>query len=98
MTSDKQFNFTVQSISALTSPDKGIVVFKDIKEKGLSLYITANGIIIFFVRKRVKGRDERILIGQFPDIKIEQARKRAAALKGLVASNIDPKVEERKES
>jgi integrase len=97
MTSDKQFNFTVQSILALTSPDKGIVVYKDTKEKGLSLYITANGIKTFFVRKRVKGRDERILIGQFPDIKIEQARKRAAALKGLVASNIDPKAEERKE-
>lgn len=97
MTKTNELNFTVKVIEELHIPNKGIATYKDLKEKGLSIYVTANGVKTFFVRKRVKGRDERIIIGKFPDITIEQARKRALALKGLIASNIDPLAEERKE-
>ncbi len=46
----------------------------------------------FFVRKRVAGRDERIKIGRFPEVTIEQARKRARVLKGEIAAGQDPTV------
>lgn len=97
MTKSNELNFTVKVIEELHVPNKGIATYKDLKEKGLSIYVTANGVKTFFVRKRVKGRDERIIIGKFPDVTIEQARKRALSLKGLIASNIDPLAEERKE-
>ena len=49
----KIINFTKAEINKLTTPAKGISYFKDSKEKGLSLYITSNRIITFFIRKRV---------------------------------------------
>lgn len=89
-------NFTKQELEKLAPPARGRVYYRDTKEKGLSLYITANGVITFYVRKRVRGRDERIVLGRFPDVSIETARKQALKTKSEVAQGIDP-VRERKQ-
>lgn len=86
----KTINFTKAEINKLPTPNKGLFYYKDTKEKGLSLYITANRIITFFIRKRIKGKDERILIGNFPEITVENARKEARIIKGQVAQGINP--------
>lgn len=96
MTPERHFNFTKQSLQNLLPPDKGATTFLDTKEKGLSVKITSRGTVTFFVRKRVNGRDERLIIGSFPEITIEQARKHAASLKGVLASGKDPIAEKRK--
>lgn len=70
----KQINFTKAEINKIPTPEKGLLYYKDTKEKGLSLYVTSNRIITFFIRKRIEGKDERILIGNFPEISIENAR------------------------
>ena len=62
----------------------------DAKEKGLATYITAAGSITFYVRKRINGRDERVVIGRFPEISIENARKKALEIKAKVALGRDP--------
>lgn len=61
-------NFTKATLETLESPAKGFKTYKDIKENGLSLYITAKGVKTFFVRKWVNGKDERIILGKFPDL------------------------------
>ena len=38
------------------------------------MYVTSRGVKTFFVRKRIGGRDRRIIIGNYPDMDIEQAR------------------------
>lgn len=38
------------------------------------MYITSRGVKTFFVRKCVRGKDKRILIGKYPDVDIEDAR------------------------
>ena len=38
------------------------------------MYITSRGAKTFFVRKRVRGRDKRIIIGAYPEMDIETAR------------------------
>ena len=86
----KAFNFTKAAIAALAPPAQGMASYRDTKEDGLSVYITAKGVVTFFVRKRVAGRDERIKIGRFPEVTIEQARKRARVLKGEIAAGQDP--------
>ncbi len=86
----KAFNFTKAAIPALKPPAKGMVSYRDTKEDGLSAYVTAKGIVTFFVRKRIAGRDERMTIGRFPEVTIEQARKRARVLKGEIAAGQDP--------
>ena len=83
-------NFTKASLEGLNAPYKGFKVYKDTKENGLCLYITSGNAKTFFVRKRINGKDERIILGKFPDLSIENARKKAAQTKGEIAQGIDP--------
>lgn len=89
-------NFTKTNIQSIPIPVKGKTIYKDTKEKGLSLYITANGTISFFIRKRIYGRDERVIIGNFPEMSIENARKQSLNIKSQVAEGIDPNEDKRK--
>jgi len=91
-----KINFTKTVIEKLPIPKSGLSYYKDDKEKGLSLYITSNGIITFFVRKRINGRDARVMIGKFPEISIENARKQALKIKSEVAQGINPNQEKDK--
>ena len=87
---NREFNFTKAAIQNLPIPEKGMVSYRDTKEKGLSIYVTSKGVMSFFVRKRIIGRDERVVLGQFPTMSIEQARKRAQIVKGQVAQGGNP--------
>lgn len=97
MTKSNHINFTVAALDSLPIPEQKIVTYKDIRQPGLSLYVTPNGAKTFFVRKRVKGRDERLLIGSYPAVKIEQARAKAAVYCGIIAQRKDPQEELKKE-
>jgi len=58
------------------------------------MYITNRGIKSFFVRKRVNGRDRRIIIGKYPDIEIADAR--AHVVDVLKAASSKPKLRHKK--
>jgi len=88
-----EFNFTATEIKKLNVPDKGREYYKDTKEKGLSLYITSTGVVTFFVRKRVHGKDERLILGNFPEISVENARKIALQIKAKVSEGSNPNEE-----
>ncbi|MBS0236032.1 MAG: DUF4102 domain-containing protein [Proteobacteria bacterium] len=93
---DKEFNFTKRALMALKAPSKGKAYYKDTTERGLSLYITATEVITFFIRKRVHGKDERIILGNFPTMSVEQARKEALKAKAQVAEGKHPNEEKHK--
>lgn len=86
----KKQSFTKKTLSNIAAPASGRIYVHDGSEKGLSVYVTPNGAVTFFVRKRINGRDERIVIGRFPDISIEQARQKAMEIKSQVALGKDP--------
>ena len=92
----KEINFTKASITSIKPPSKGRLYYRDIKEKGLSLYITSNGTVTYFVRKRVNGKDERIILGRFPEMTVEKARKGALVAKAEVAKGNNPNHEKQK--
>ena len=69
-----QFYFSPYILDNQPAPKKGFDVVQDITEPRLRMYITSRGAKTFFVRKRVKGKDKRILIGNYPDVNIETAR------------------------
>ncbi|MDW3024818.1 MAG: integrase family protein [Alphaproteobacteria bacterium] len=69
-----QFYFNPYILDNLPAPAKGFDVVQDISEPRLRMYITSRGVKTFFVRKRVRGKDKRILIGKYPDVDIEYAR------------------------
>jgi integrase len=86
----KKQSFTKKTLSNIAAPASGRIYVHDGHEKGLSVYVTTSGAVTFFVRKRINGRDERIVIGRFPDISIEQARQKAMEIKSQVALGKDP--------
>jgi len=69
-----QFFFNAYILDNLPTPVKGFDVVQDISEPRLRMYITSRGVKTFFVRKRVHGADKRIIIGNYPDMDIEDAR------------------------
>ena len=69
-----QFFFNPFILDNLPAPATGFDVVQDISEPRLRMYVTSRGVKTFFVRKRVHGRDRRILIGNYPDVDIETAR------------------------
>lgn len=69
-----QFYFNPYILDNLPAPSSGFDVVQDVSEPRLRMYITSRGIKSFFVRKRVHGKDKRIIIGNYPEIDIETAR------------------------
>ena len=69
-----QFFFNAYILDNLPSPEKGFDVVQDLSEPRLRMYITQRGVKSFFVRKRVNGIDKRIVIGNYPEMDIEDAR------------------------
>ena len=75
-----QFFFNTYILDNLPSPQTGFDVVQDLSEPRLRMYITQRGVKSFFVRKRVKGCDKRIIIGKYPETDIEYARARVAEI------------------
>ena len=69
-----QFFFNPYILDNLPAPTSGFDVVQDLSEPRLRMYITSRGVKTFFVRKRVRGADKRIIIGKYPDVDIETAR------------------------
>ncbi|MBO4683309.1 MAG: integrase family protein [Alphaproteobacteria bacterium] len=69
-----QFFFNPYILDNLSLPSRGFDVVQDISEPRLRLYVTSRGVKTFFVRKRINGRDRRVIIGKYPDMDIEDAR------------------------
>ncbi len=69
-----QFFFNPFILDGLPAPATGFDVVQDLSEPRLRMYITSRGVKTFFVRKRVGGRDKRIIIGKYPDMDVEDAR------------------------
>lgn len=93
----KKFNFTKAQIDALPVPSKGKrAYYSDEKETGLIIDIRPSGSKSFYLYKKINGKPERVLLGNYPDMKIPEARKAAAIKKGEIAHGINPQEERRK--
>jgi len=85
------FNFTISSLEKILLPVTGKrTYYKDTQLKGLIVDIRANGSKSFYVYKKINGKPERILIGAFPDMSVELARKQAKIILGQIALGNNP--------
>ncbi|MDR0692950.1 MAG: integrase family protein, partial [Puniceicoccales bacterium] len=91
-----EINFTKAALLEIKPPEKGRAIFHDTKEKGLSLYITRTGHKSFYIKKRIKGQSKEIILGHFPDMTVELARKAAQKIKGQLAEGKNPLKEKEK--
>jgi integrase len=86
-----RINFTKAAIQALPVPEPGKRAYHyDSKTRGLVVSVTETGAKTFQVYRKVKGKPERITLGRFPDLTVEQARKKAAVVNGAVAKGENP--------
>jgi integrase len=86
-----EINFTKAALTGATPAAKGKRdYYYDGKEKGLVLAVTPAGGKSFYLYKRIDGRPERLLLGKFPDLTVENARKLAASAKGEIAMGENP--------
>ena len=91
-----QFLFNPYILDNLPIPSNGFDVVQDSAEPRLRMYITNRGVKSFFVRKRVNGRDRRIIIGKYPDVEIADARIMVPEV--LRAASVKPKLRHKKVS
>lgn len=91
-----RINFTKAALSKAENAAKGRKdYYYDEREKGLVMAVTSTGTKTFYLYKRIDGRPERLMLGRYPDISIENARKMAASAKGEIASGQNPQKEKR---
>lgn len=88
----RKVNFTKAVLEAAKPPAPGQrLVLIDTKERGLQCRITSNGVKTFSVFRRVKGgQPERITLGKFDEMSVEQARTQAAQINSAIAQGANP--------
>jgi integrase len=93
----RKFNFTRASIEALPNPTGGQrAYFYDTKVRGLAVAVSPLGKKTFLLYRKVSGRPERITIGPFSDLSIDQARTRAEQLNADIAMGENPAANRRR--
>ena len=88
-----EINFTKANLDKLALPEQGNrAVYYDAKTEGLQIRVTSTGSKTFCVYRWLKGetKPERVTLGRYPSMTIEQARIEAARINSLVAKGINP--------
>ena len=86
----EKVNFTKAVINAAVAPATGRAYLHDAKEAGLVLQITAAGRRTFQLYKKHQGRPVRVTLGTWPEIIVEQARKKARDTKAELDAGRNP--------
>lgn len=86
-----KLNFTKVALEGLPTPPKGKQsYYYDTKMRALAVRVTSNGIRSFVVYRRINGTPERVTLGRFPDLSIEQAWRKAEAINAAIAQGENP--------
>ena len=90
--SENKINFTKAILDTLPLPSQGQrAVYHDKKTNGLQVRITSAGVKTFCLYRRIKnGNPERVTLGRYPDMSIEQARNESARINALIVSGVNP--------
>ena len=88
----EKIGFTKEVLQALATPGKGLrAVYLDTRQIGLQLRVTDTGAKTFSVYRRVKnGLPERVTLGRFPAMTVEQARRQASRINAEIEEGANP--------
>jgi integrase len=84
-----KLNFTKAALDRL-QPGLKQESYQDTTVRGLILLVYPTGGKTFFIYRRIAGRPERIKLGAFPQMTVEQARKQAELVNGTIADRQNP--------
>lgn len=85
----RRVNFTKAVISAL-EPAAKLYDVADTKQQGLFVRVRPTGSKKFLVYRKVEGIPQRLMIGSFPEVTVEQARDFTAMTLGKIAMGENP--------
>lgn len=92
----RRLNFTKKAIEKLPWPTTSRhVYFHDEQVRGLTVRVSFTGSKVFVLYRKVNRRPERIVLGPFPDLSIDQARGKAEELNGAIAVGQNPAAQKR---
>src|SRR5690242_4905845 len=87
----RKFNFIKKSLDVLPPPPgEQRAYYWDTKVRGLALAVSPAGRKTFVLYRKVNRKPERINIGVYPDLSIEQARGKAEEMNSAIASGNNP--------
>ncbi|WP_027711121.1 tyrosine-type recombinase/integrase [Dickeya chrysanthemi] len=92
MNTSNRIPFSKERLSSLPLPETGQrTTWYDTKTPGLQLRVSSTGIKTFSVYRRMKnGQPERVTLGRFPAMTVEQARKAASAVNAEIEAGANP--------
>ena len=86
-----ELNFTKKSLDSLPIPAIGKrVKYHDTSTPHLTLRVTHTGSKSFVLYRKINGSPERITLGRYPSMTIDQARKMVAQHNGAIAIGSNP--------
>ncbi|MBY0461701.1 MAG: tyrosine-type recombinase/integrase [Alphaproteobacteria bacterium] len=92
-----KLNLTKKVLETLHLPSNGKrTYYYDTKVRGLGVSLTDKGSITFIVYRKVSGKPERITLGRYPDLSIENARAKAFEINSQIAQGKNPNHEKNK--
>ena len=92
-----RFRFTIERLQKIPAATPGKRLrYYDTEAKGLILRVTENGVKSFHFEKKVNGRKVTIFLGQFPQLKIDQAREKVVLNYSHFLTGQDPRDEKRR--
>ncbi|MBF0342210.1 MAG: tyrosine-type recombinase/integrase [Magnetococcales bacterium] len=93
----ERIRFTTVSLAGITPPQTGRDDWRDAQTPGLHVRVTPNGTKTFsWVRRTQGGSLERVTLGRWPEMSIDDARRHAARLNAAAADGESP-AEQRRE-
>lgn len=95
--SSNRINFTKSAIENLVLPKSNWKYYYDTKVAGLAIGVGATGIKTFVLYRKVGRRPERIKIGRYPDLTVDEARNQATRLNADIAVGTNPAELKRKQ-
>ncbi len=92
MSNPTKLNFTKEVIEKIPPSAAARTVYRDAKVEGLQLRVSSRGVKTFSLYRwlKVAGKPERVTLGRFPDLSVEQARDKARKLIGIMAAGENP--------
>jgi integrase len=88
-----RLKFTKRALDALPNAAIGVKYYYDLECRGLALSVGSTGRKSFLIYRKVNGVPRRISLGRYPDLPIEEARRRVAAAYGELAKGKNPFVQ-----
>lgn len=86
-----EIRFTKRVIESLLPPAAGVRDdYRDSETAGLQLRVTSKGVKTFSFLRRINGSLERITLGRFPEVTLEQARDKIKLINAEIVKGENP--------